>query len=105
METHQSYIEKITEEDSKELKKFRAISLLNIEGKVCLAILANRVTTCMLKNNYIDTAVQKGGAGYHKHTTVLINVIHEARENIGDMTALWLDLANAYGTQVYHTSL
>ncbi|CAC5417464.1 unnamed protein product [Mytilus coruscus] len=90
------------EEDSKELKQFRTISLLNVEGKVCLAILAKRVTTYMLENNYIDTSVQKGGVpgvpGCLEHTIVLTKIIQAAKENKGDLTVLWLDLANAYGS-------
>ncbi|CAC5357420.1 unnamed protein product [Mytilus coruscus] len=92
----------LKEEDPKELKQFRTVSLLNVEGKVCLAILAKRVTTHMLENNYIDTSVQKGGvpgvSGCLEHTSVLTKIIQEAKENKGDLTVLWLDLANAYGS-------
>ena len=90
------------EEESKDLKQFRTISLLIVEGKVCLAILARRVTTNMVGNNYIDTSVQKGGVpgvpGCLEHTSVLTKIIREAKENKGDLTVLWLDLANAYGS-------
>ncbi|VDI73474.1 Hypothetical predicted protein [Mytilus galloprovincialis] len=87
------------EEDS---KQFRTISLLNVEVKVCLAILAKRGTTYMLENNYIDTLDQKGEVpgvpGCLEHKSVLTKIIQEAKENKGDLTVLWLDLENAYGS-------
>ncbi|VDH90515.1 Hypothetical predicted protein [Mytilus galloprovincialis] len=55
----------------------------------------------MLENNYIDTSVQKGGVpgvpGCLEHKSVLIKITQEAKEYKGDLTVLWLDLANAYG--------
>jgi hypothetical protein len=90
------------EEDSCSLKQFRTISLLNVEGKTCMAVLAKRMTSYMLSNKYIDTAVQKGGipgvAGCIEHTSVVTQIIKEAKENNGDLTVIWLDLANAYGS-------
>ena len=53
------------------------------------------------KNNYIDTSVQKGGIpgfpGCLENTDVVTQILREAREGKGDLTVLWLDLANAYG--------
>ena len=90
------------EEDSKDLKQFRTISLLNVEGKICLAVLARRMTKYMLGNNYIDISVQKGGvpgvSGCVEHTSALTQIIHEARQNKGNLAVVWLDLANAYGS-------
>jgi hypothetical protein len=90
------------EEGSKDLTQFRTISLLNVECKVFLAVLAKRITRYMLDNKYIDIAVQKGGipgvSGCIEHTSVLTQIIREARENMGDLAVVWLDLANAYGS-------
>jgi hypothetical protein len=90
------------EENSQELSQFRTISLLNVEGKIFLAIMARRMTTYMLANHYIDVAVQKGGipgvSGCLEHTGVLTQIIREVRKNKGDLAVLWLDLANAYGS-------
>ena len=36
--------------------------------------------------------------GCHEHTGVLTQLLREAKENKGDLTVLWLDLANAYGS-------
>ena len=75
------------EENSETLKQFRTISLLNIEGKIFLAVLAKRMTTYMLDNKYIDIAVQKGGvpgvSGWVEHTSVLTQIIREAKEMKG----------------------
>ena len=47
------------EKDSKHVSQFRTISLLNVEGKIYFAILAKRLTTYLMVNQYIDTSVQK----------------------------------------------
>lgn len=60
------------EENSTNIKQFRTISLLNVEDKIFFGILAKRLTTFMLDNNYIDNSVQKGGvpgvSGCLEHT-------------------------------------
>ena len=90
------------EEDSKKIGQFRMISLLSVEGKIFFSIVARRLSDFLSSNNYIDTSVQKGGIsgvpGCLEHTGVVTQLIREARENKGDLTVLWLDLANAYGS-------
>ena len=90
------------EENSETLKQFRTIILLNIEGKIFLAVLAKRMTTYMLDNKYIDIAVQNGGvpgvSGCVDHTSVLTQIIREAKEMKGELAVIWLDLAHAYGS-------
>ena len=90
------------EENAETLGQFRTISLLNVEGKVFMSILSRRLTSFFLQNNYIDVSVQKGGipgfSGCLEHTSVLSQLLREARENKGDLAVLWLDLANAYGS-------
>ncbi len=84
------------------IKQFRTISLLNGKGKIFLGILAKRLTTFMLDNEYMDTSVQKGGvpgvSGCLEHTGVIIKIIKDAKRNHGDLAVLWLDLTNAYST-------
>ena len=90
------------DENSKELNQFWTISLLNVEGKIFFAVLARRLTTYLVANGYIDTSVQKGGipgfSGCVEHTSTISQLIREAKENKGDLTVVWLDLANAYCT-------
>jgi hypothetical protein len=90
------------EENSKDITQFRTISLLSVEGKIYFSILAQRLTSYLLNNEYLDTAVQKGGvpgfSGCLEHTAILSELIQEAREKKGDLAVIWLDLANAYGS-------
>lgn len=50
---------------------------------------------------HLPTSVQKGGIlgmpGCLEHTGAVTQLIKEARENQGNLSVLWLDLANAYG--------
>lgn len=90
------------EEESKSIDQFRTISLLNVELKIVMSVLAKRITSFWLSNGYIDTSVQKGGitgvSGCVEHTSVLTQLIKEVKENKGDLALIWLDLANAYGS-------
>ena len=90
------------QEDAKHLGEFRTISLHNVEGKVFMAVLARRISTFLLQNGYMDTSVQKGGvagvSGCVEHTSVISQLITEAKENKGDLAVIWLDIANAYGS-------
>jgi len=47
-------------------------------------------------------SVRKGGISgfveYIEHTSIISQLIGEAKVNRGDLTVVWLDLANAYGT-------
>lgn len=90
------------EKHSENIKQFRTISLLSVEGKIFFTILARRLTTYMTDNTYIDSSVQKGGipgfSGCVEHTSALTQLLHEARINHKNLTVVWLDLANAYGS-------
>ncbi|XP_075313231.1 uncharacterized protein LOC142373743 [Odontesthes bonariensis] len=90
------------EESSTTIEQFRTISLLNVEGKIFFSILSHRLSDYLLRNQYIDTSVQKGGIpgvpGCLEHSGVVTQLIREAREGKGNLSVLWLDLANAYGS-------
>lgn len=49
------------EEDASDIMQFWTISLLSVEAKTFLEVLANRLTEFLLRNSYINTTVQKGG--------------------------------------------
>lgn len=78
------------------------LSLLNVEGNILLGILAERLTNFMFDNKYTDTSVQKRGVpvvpGCLEHTSISSKVIEDAKRNQSDLTVLWLDLTNTYGT-------
>ena len=56
-------------------------------------------------STYMDTSVQKGGVLWVswclEHISVLTQLTKEANAQKGDLTVLWLDLSNAYGTVAY----
>ncbi|XP_052223957.1 uncharacterized protein LOC127839609 [Dreissena polymorpha] len=79
------------ERNSKTVNQFRTISLLNVEGKIFFAILARRLTSFLTGNAYINTSL-----------------ISEAKKGRKDLTVVWLDFANAYGSiphQLIYTAL
>ncbi len=90
------------EEKSENIDQFRVISLLSVESKIFFSIVAKKLSNFLLSNKYIDTSVQKGGIpgvpGCLEHKGVVTQLIREAREGRGDLTVLWLDLTNAYGS-------
>ena len=90
------------EENASDLSQFRTISLLSVEGKIFFSIVANRLTSYLLANSFIDTTVQKGDMpgdpGCVEHIGVVTQLVREARESKGDLVVLWLDLKNAYGS-------
>ncbi len=87
------------------MKEFCTISMLNVEGKVFLGILARRMTLFLLSNKYINTSIQKGGVpsvpGCIKHSGVIAKIVQGAKRNQGDVAVPWLDLTNAYATVPY----
>ncbi len=86
--------------NSTRLDQFREISLLDVEGKIFWSIIAKRLTTYLLANEFIDPSVQKGGvpgySGCLEHTAVISQLINEAKSNNNTLSVVWLDLAKAY---------
>ena len=73
-----------------------------LKGKIFSSILSWWMSKIPLKNNYVDTSVQKGRIpGFVrclKYTGVVTQILREARESRGDLAVLWLDLVNAYSS-------
>ena len=90
------------EENAKGIAQFRPISLLNIDGKILLGIIAKRVIEFVQINGYVNESVQKTGIpgipGCVEHAFAIWDAIQEAKSSKGDLTVIWLDLANAYGS-------
>ena len=90
------------EASAKAITQFRTISLLDVEGKIYFSVLAKRLTNYMTKNGYIDTSTQKGGvegfSGCWEHNSIITQLLCDAKANKGDVSMIWLDLANAYGS-------
>lgn len=88
------------DENSSTTDQFRTISLLSVEGKIFFSVLAKRMASYMTKKGYINTTIRKGGipgfSGCLEHTRVLSQMIWEAKASKGNLTVVWLDLANPY---------
>ena len=94
------------EEKSENVTQFRTISVLNVEGKIFFSVLARRMTSYMTGNRFVDTSVQKAkyldfGDAFNTRT-VISQLIQEAKVSKKNLTVVWLDLVNAYGT-IPHT--
>ena len=65
-------------------------------------ILAGRLIDFGQKNGYIDESVQKAGIpgipGCIEHAYAIWETIQEAKKRKEDLSVVWLDLANAYGS-------
>ncbi|VDI69743.1 Hypothetical predicted protein [Mytilus galloprovincialis] len=81
------------EEKLEDITQFRTISLLNVEGKIFFSFMARRMTSYMTNINYVDTSVQKGGipgfVGCIEHTSIISQLIQEAKVNKKDLTIIW----------------
>ena len=90
------------EENASSVEKFRTISLLNVEGKLFFSLKSERIIDYVLANGYIDTSIQKGGvpgvSGCLEHTSVISQLIREAKKEKKNLVVTWLDIANAYGS-------
>ena len=82
----------------------RNLQILDSSDKFHCSVLKGRysVLLFLLKNEYIDTSIQKAGvpgfSGCLEHNTVITELIREAKEDKGNLATVWLDLANAYGS-------
>ena len=90
------------EEKSETLGQFRPISLLNIDGKIMFGIIAKRIIRFVRNNGYVDESIQKAGIpqipGCVEHIYAIWEEIRSAKKKKSDISVIWLDLANAYGS-------
>ncbi len=67
-----------------------------------LGVFANRLSSYLLENGFIDISVQKAGVpgfpGCVEHSAMIWHTIQLAKSNKQDLSVVWLDLANAYGS-------
>jgi len=94
------FIPKIAE--ASEIGDFRVIAKTNVEGKIFFGIISKRMTDFVLANGFIDTTVQKAGIpgfpGCMEHSAMIWDLIQQTRDEDTDLSVVWLDLANAYGS-------
>ena len=88
------------EDDKSRPEPFRNITLTNVRGKKFFQVLATRLLSYLVQNDYIDKAIQKGFitgiAGCVEHTQALMETLLDAKENERETLAAWLNLTNAY---------
>ena len=85
------------------IKDFRPIALLNVEGKLLFSLVSRRLEAHIITNNkFINTSVQKGCMekvpGCWEHMSMVWSVLKAARSDKLDLATIWLDIANAYGS-------
>ena len=85
---------------------FRQISLTNMEGKLFWSLVLEKLYKYLVfDNKIIDTLCQKGSiqkmAGCWEHMSMSWSALQDARRRGKTLAALWLDLANAYGSVPY----
>ena len=90
------------QENAEGIGQFRPISLLNIHGKIYFGILATRIVKFLQANGYVNESVQKAGLpgipGCIEHAYSIWEAIQNAKSTEEDLSVVWLDLANAYGS-------
>jgi len=89
-----------------DLSEFRPIAITNTLGKIFFSIISARLQNFMVKNNYIQTILQKGFIsgvpGCVEHSFSLWEALREAKDEARAIVISWLDLANAYGSVMHN---
>jgi hypothetical protein len=97
------FIPKVDKPNANDIADYRQIALLNVEGKLFWSMVSKRLYQFLVDDNkFIKTSMQKGSirgmAGCWEHTSLVWSTMKNAKLNVNDLAALWLDLANAYGS-------
>ena len=97
------YIPKSKTPSESNIKDFRPIALLNVEGKLLFSLISKHLEAHLIENNsFINTSIQKGCMekvpGCWEHMSTVWSALKEARSNKSDLATIWLDIANAYGS-------
>ena len=97
------FTSKVDEPKADKIADFRLISLLNVEGKLFWTLVSNRLYSHLVtENKIINTSSQKGSikkmAGVWEHTAMMWSGLQDARKRRKNITTIWLDLANAFGS-------
>ena len=85
------------------IKDFRPIALLNVEGKLIFSLVSRRLEAQIITiNKLINTSVQKGCMekvhGCWEHMSMVWSALKDARSDKLDLATIWLDIANASGS-------
>ena len=97
------YIPKVNPPTTSKIEDFRPIALLNVEGKLFFSLISKRIEDHILhKNKFINTSIQKGCMekvpGCWEHMSLVWDELKDAKLKKANIAAVWLDIANAYGS-------
>ena len=80
------------EANAEAIGDFRPISILNVDGKIYMGIIAKRTVAYLQRNGYINESVQKAGIpgipGCIEHAFSIWDNIKEAKEMKGDLNVV-----------------
>ena len=93
------YIPKSGSPDPNNIKDFRSISLLNVEGKLFFSILSKRLEKHIFSNNLINPSIQKGCMekvpGCWEHMSVVWDELKSRKAEKSNIAAICLDTSDA----------
>ena len=97
------FIPKVPEPVATNINEYRELTLGNVEGKLFFSLVSSRITKHIVTNNaYVNTQIQKGCMknipGCWEHMSVVWEALSDAKLAKKDLSSVWLDLANAYGS-------
>ena len=97
------FIPKVNPPSPSNIKDFRPIALLNVEGKLFFSLVSKQLEQHIITNNkFVNTSIQKGCIekipGCWEHMSMVWSALKEARQNKSSVANIWLDIANAYGS-------
>jgi len=85
----------IPKEKDASISQYYPISLLNAEGKIFFSIIAQRLSTYLLKNDFIDNLVQKAGIpgfpGCLEHINVIWQQTQSAKKERKELHVTFLE--------------
>ena len=89
--------------NTNDFEHFRPIALVNVEGKLFFSLVSKRMEDHIIhKNKFINTSIQKGCMekvpGCWEHISLVWDELKDSKINKGSIAAVWLDIANAYGS-------
>ena len=88
--------------NTSEIEDFCPIALLNVEGKLLFSLVSKRLEHYIHKNKFVNVSIQKGCMekvpGCWEHMPLVWEELKQAKPNKHNIAAVWLDIANAYGS-------
>ena len=76
---------------------------MNVEGKLFFSLVSQRFVSHIIKNNkFVNASIQKGCMekipGCWEHMSMVWDSLKSAKHDKTSLSAIWLDVANAYGS-------